>query len=82
MYAGAKPASTPAAQDSAPVSKPAPVAATPPAANGRKATDFVSEDDVRRAIQKGEKIYVGDKTIITPAARDLGEPAEIFARVS
>jgi acetaldehyde dehydrogenase (acetylating) len=82
MYAGVKPASTPVPPDSAPVSKPAPVAATPPAANGRKATDFVSEDDVRRAIQKGEKIYVSDKTIITPAARDMGEPAEIFAKVS
>jgi acetaldehyde dehydrogenase (acetylating) len=50
------------------------------AGNGRKAADFVSEDDVRRAIQKGEKIYVGPKTIITPSARDIGEPAEIFAK--
>ena len=31
------------------------------ASNGRKAADFVSEDDVKRAIQKGEKIYVGPK---------------------
>jgi acetaldehyde dehydrogenase (acetylating) len=56
---------------------------TPAAAatNGRTATDFVSEDDVRRAIQKGEKIYVNSKTIITPAARDIGEPAEVFAKV-
>jgi hypothetical protein len=49
-------------------------------ANGRKAADFVSEDDVRRAIQKGEKIYVGPKTIITPSARDIGDPAEVFAK--
>ena len=49
--------------------------------NGRIAVDFVSEDDVRRAIQKGEKIYISSKTIITPAARDIGEPAEIFAKV-
>src|SRR5438874_7989318 len=48
--------------------------------NGRKAIDFVSEDDVRRAIQKGEKIYVGPKTIITPSARDIGDPAEVFAK--
>jgi acetaldehyde dehydrogenase (acetylating) len=48
--------------------------------NGRKAADFVSEDDVRRAIQNGEKIYVGPKTIITPSARDIGEPAEVFAK--
>ncbi len=49
--------------------------------NGRQAVDFVSEDDVKRALQKGEKIYVNGRTIITPAARDIGEPAEIFARV-
>jgi acetaldehyde dehydrogenase (acetylating) len=58
------------------VSKPA-----PPSANGAKAVDFVSEDDVRRALQKGDKIYINAKTIITPAARDIGEPAEIFAKV-
>ncbi|HKZ80199.1 MAG TPA: aldehyde dehydrogenase family protein [Pyrinomonadaceae bacterium] len=51
------------------------------ATNGHTATDFVSEDDVRRAIQKGEKIYISSKTIITPAARDIGEPAEVFAKV-
>ena len=50
-------------------------------ANGRKAAEFVSEDDVRRAIQKGEKIYVGPRTIITPSARDIGDPAEVFAKV-
>lgn len=52
-----------------------------PLANGRKAVDFVSEDDVRQALQKGEKIYISARTIITPAARDLGEPAEVFARI-
>ena len=49
-------------------------------ANGSKPVDFVSEDDVKRAIQKGEKIYINAKTIITPAARDIGEPAEVFAK--
>src|SRR5438067_2052900 len=49
--------------------------------DGHQAADFVSEDDVRRAIQKGEKIYVGAKTIITPSARDIGEPAEVFAKI-
>lgn len=83
----------PAAPD--PVTAPAPAngnakAPTPPpaktpnpaaAANGKQpAVDFVSEDDVRRAIQKGEKIYINAKTIITPAARDIGEPAEVFAK--
>jgi hypothetical protein len=61
-----------------PVSKPA----APASSNGNKAAvDFVSEDDVRRAIQKGDKIYINAKTIITPAARDMGEPAEVFAKV-
>ncbi|HKS29414.1 MAG TPA: aldehyde dehydrogenase family protein [Pyrinomonadaceae bacterium] len=72
-----------------PVAAPTPAqtgAANAPAAqssngNSRKAVDFVSEDDVRRAIQKGEKIYVNARTIITPSARDMGEPAEVFAKV-
>jgi hypothetical protein len=51
-----------------------------PQSNGNKSVDFVSEDDVKRAIQKGEKIYINAKTIITPAARDVGEPAEVFAK--
>jgi len=38
-----------------------------------KTVDFVSEDDVRRAINNGEKIYISKKTILTPSARDLGE---------
>lgn len=63
---------------SEPASKPSPQ----PPTNGNKTTvEFVSEDDVRRAIQKGEKIYINAKTIITPAARDMGEPAEVFAKV-
>jgi acetaldehyde dehydrogenase (acetylating) len=45
-----------------------------------KVVDFVSEDDVRKAIESGEKIYITAKTIITPSARDLGEEKEIFAK--
>jgi acetaldehyde dehydrogenase (acetylating) len=56
----------------------------PPDATGNgakpKALDFVSETDVRKAIENGEKIYVNAKTIITPSARDLGEEREIFAK--
>ncbi|MDT5120941.1 MAG: hypothetical protein QOC96_423 [Acidobacteriota bacterium] len=68
-----------------PVAQPAASASTNGAqaatnGNGHKAVDFVSEDDVRRAIQKGEKIYVNARTIITPSARDIGEPAEVFAK--
>ncbi|MGH9871685.1 MAG: aldehyde dehydrogenase family protein [Pyrinomonadaceae bacterium] len=66
-----------AAADSSRASSPA---STAQSANGNKIVDFVSEDDVRRAIQKGEKIYINAKTIITPAARDIGEPGEVFAK--
>jgi acetaldehyde dehydrogenase (acetylating) len=54
-----------------------------PATNGAKAktVDFVSEDDVKRAVESGEKIYITAKTILTPSARDLGEEKEIFAKV-
>lgn len=45
-----------------------------------KAVDFVSENEVREAIQKGEKIYIHAKTIITPSAKDLGEEKEVFAK--
>jgi acetaldehyde dehydrogenase (acetylating) len=53
------------------VQKPVPIATV----------DFVSEDDVRRAIDNGEKIYISKKTILTPSARDLGEEREVFARI-
>ncbi len=53
------------------------------ATNGAKpkTVDFVSETDVKTAIETGVKIYVTAKTIITPSARDLGEEKEIFAKV-
>lgn len=74
--------SAPAAPPSASVNTtaPRPQSSATASANGHKAVDFVSEDDVRRALQKGEKIYITAKTIITPAARDIGDPAEIFAK--
>ena len=40
----------------------------------------VCEDDVRQAVNKGEKIYVNAKTIITPSARDLGNEKDIFVK--
>jgi acetaldehyde dehydrogenase (acetylating) len=55
-----------------------------PSANGAtkpQAVAFVSEADVKTALEKGEKIYVGAKTIITPSARDLGDEREIFVKV-
>lgn len=44
-----------------------------------KVVDFVSETDVRVAIDSGKKIYINSKTILTPSARDLGNEKEIFA---
>jgi acetaldehyde dehydrogenase (acetylating) len=72
MYTAPAPPPPPAPRENKPA---------PPSNNGAKAVEFVSEDDVRRAIQKGEKIYITARTIITPAARDIGEPAEVFAKV-
>jgi acetaldehyde dehydrogenase (acetylating) len=61
---------TPSQQRQATVAHEAPAPAaqppTPPAI-----VDFVCEDDVRRAIVKEQKIFIGPKTIVTPAARDL-----------
>jgi acetaldehyde dehydrogenase (acetylating) len=39
---------------------------------------FVCEDDVRLAVKTGRKLLIGDRTIVTPAARDAGEAAKIF----
>ena len=40
--------------------------------------DFVSEADVREAIAQGRKIRVGEKTIVTPSARDLAVAHNTF----
>ena len=42
---------------------------------------FVNEDDVRNALEKKKKIYINKKTIITPAAKDLGKEREVFIQV-
>lgn len=65
----------------APPTPPPPPKAATGSGNGHTAVDFVSEEDVRRAIQKGSKIYINARTIITPAARDMGDPAEVFAKI-
>ncbi len=70
-YAQPGPAAQPAEATPAPVEAgPAPGAAS----------EFVCEDDVRRAIADGRKIPVDAKTIITPAARELGDTRDVFAR--
>ncbi len=43
--------------------------------------DFVSEEDVRRALEDGRKLPIGSATILTPAARELGNENSVFIRV-
>jgi acetaldehyde dehydrogenase (acetylating) len=43
---------------------------------------FVCEEDVRRAIKAGLTIVIGDRTIVTPAARDLAESHRIFVQAT
>ncbi len=55
----------------APASATPSAASTPAAAAKPKLTEFVSENDVRMAVTRGEKIAIGPRTIVTPSARDL-----------
>jgi acetaldehyde dehydrogenase (acetylating) len=47
-----------------------------------KPADFVCEDDVRQAVKQGRKIVIGERSIVTPAARDLGEQHRIFVQAA
>lgn len=40
--------------------------------------DFVSEFEVRTAMNKGDMIVINEKTIITPSARELGDREGVF----
>jgi ethanolamine utilization cobalamin adenosyltransferase len=40
----------------------------------------VCEDDVRTAIRAGKTILIGEKTIVTPAARELGEEKKVLVQ--
>jgi acetaldehyde dehydrogenase (acetylating) len=44
--------------------------------------EFVAESDVRDALRAGRTLLIGEKTIVTPAARDLGEAKKIFVQAS
>ena len=52
----------------------------PAAAPAAEPVEFVCEDDVRQAVDGGEKIRIGPDTIITPSARELGEARGVFRR--
>ncbi len=40
--------------------------------------DFICEDDVRAALKGGKKLLVGERTIVTPSARELGDANKVF----
>lgn len=73
--AGLNPASHHEASSFSPAApSPAPAAPKPEIA----IVPFVSETDVRVAITRQEKIYIGPKTIVTPSARDLASAHEVL----
>jgi acetaldehyde dehydrogenase (acetylating) len=53
-----------------------------PAPPLEKPSDFVCEEDVRQALRQGRKIVIGERSIVTPAARDLGEQHRLFVEAS
>ena len=53
------------------------VSASADISKGRPA-EFVCEEDVRQALRAGHKILLDARSIVTPAARDLGEEKRIF----
>ena len=68
----------PAAAAPAPIAvKPQPEPPVKPKVN-IEIVPFVSENDVRMAMTRSQKIFIGPKTIVTPSARDLGREHEVF----
>ncbi|MGQ9635899.1 MAG: aldehyde dehydrogenase family protein, partial [Bryobacteraceae bacterium] len=60
--------------------QPAHAAAPKPPAPEVQIVDFVCEDDVREAIRASRKIYIGPRTIVTPAARELGDRYDVLVQ--
>jgi acetaldehyde dehydrogenase (acetylating) len=54
--------------------------ATEPAGQPAGPAEFVCEDDVRTAMKAGRTLLIGERTIVTPAARDLGEASHVFVQ--
>jgi acetaldehyde dehydrogenase (acetylating) len=62
---------------------PAPPASVPAAVPNvirKRPVEFVSEAEIRAALKRKEKIVIGAKTIITPAAQDLAAQYDVFVR--
>jgi acetaldehyde dehydrogenase (acetylating) len=73
------PATAPVAAAPATPAGPVPAAAAPPPVESPQApAEFVCEDDVRQALKAKRKIVLGERTIVTPSARDLGEQYHVF----
>ena len=62
-----------------PPPEPAPVETSQDGAQPSAPVEFVCEDDVRQAMRDGRQIVIDDRTIVTPAARDMGEQHRVFA---
>ena len=57
---------------------PPPISEEKPAELKVTPVEFVCEDDVREAIEGAQSIAISEKTIVTPAARDLAELHHVF----
>jgi hypothetical protein len=53
-------------------------AAAPASQDQGGVVEFVCEEDVKQAIKIGRKIVIGERTIVTPAARDLAQAHPVF----
>ena len=58
-----------------PVPPPEPPA---PSSGADRPVPFVCEEDVRQAVKAGRKIVIGERTIVTPSARDLARAHGTF----
>jgi acetaldehyde dehydrogenase (acetylating) len=64
-----------------PGERPTPAPAAPtndPTVGADNPEEFICEDDVRAAMRAGRKLVVGERTILTPSARELGESEKVF----
>ena len=83
-YRQAAPSAPSAPAAPAPVAPSGPSAPSAPqqGAAAEKPADFVCEDDVRQALKQNRKIVIGERSIVTPAARDLGEQHRLFVQAA
>ncbi len=58
--------------------QPAGAAATAAPSPAAEPVDFVSEEDVRRALREGRRLQLKPRAIVTPAARDLAAGSEVL----